>query len=68
MHLHGQNFWVVQDRGATPNFVNPVRRDTTPVIAGKNTTIRFVSNNSGPWFLHWYAYFLLHQPNLIVVR
>ncbi|KAF8835559.1 laccase [Paxillus ammoniavirescens] len=54
MHLHGHAFDVVRVAGnSTPNFVNPVRRDVvstgTPV---DNVTIRFVTDNPGPWFLH----------------
>ncbi|KAE9405865.1 laccase 1 BVT [Gymnopus androsaceus JB14] len=29
-----------------------VQRDVTAVAAGNQTTIRFVTNNPGPWFLH----------------
>ncbi|KAG6888301.1 hypothetical protein C0995_009300 [Termitomyces sp. Mi166 len=35
------------------NWVNPVRRDTVSTgFADGNTTIRFVTDNAGPWFLH----------------
>ena len=27
-------------------------------MADGNATIRFVTDNAGPWFLHWYASFL----------
>ncbi|CDO69696.1 Laccase [Trametes cinnabarina] len=53
-HLHGHVFSVVQSAGMTePNYVNPVKRDTVSIgNAGDNVTIRFETDNSGPWFLH----------------
>ncbi|KAK7045438.1 laccase, multicopper oxidase, benzenediol:oxygen oxidorectuctase [Paramarasmius palmivorus] len=54
IHLHGHAFDVVRVAGSDVyNFENPVRRDT--VNSGKggdNVTIRFVTDNPGPWFLH----------------
>ncbi|KAF7360980.1 putative Laccase-1 [Mycena sanguinolenta] len=51
-HLHGHNFDVILESNAvTPNFVNPPRRDVTPINGG-NTTFRFFSGNPGAWFLH----------------
>ncbi|OJA20441.1 hypothetical protein AZE42_05733, partial [Rhizopogon vesiculosus] len=54
MHLHGHSFDVVQSAGnSTFNYLNPVRRDV--VSAGDNGSqivIRWVTDNSGPWFLH----------------
>jgi iron transport multicopper oxidase len=55
IHLHGHNFYVVRTAGSnTTNFVNPVVRDV--VSSGENSwdnvTIRFVTDNPGPWFLH----------------
>lgn len=36
------------------NYVDPVRRDTVDTgFADSNATIRFVTDNAGPWFLHW---------------
>ncbi|EIW75314.1 laccase [Coniophora puteana RWD-64-598 SS2] len=55
MHLHGHNFDVIRSPGnSTPNFVNPPRRDTVSIgnSPGDNVTIRFVTDNSGPWFFH----------------
>ncbi|OAX36029.1 Cupredoxin, partial [Rhizopogon vinicolor AM-OR11-026] len=47
-------FDVVQSAGnSTFNYVNPVRRDV--VSAGGDSqqiVIRWVTDNSGPWFLH----------------
>jgi hypothetical protein len=39
------------------NFVNPVRRDVVSAgLAGDNVTIRFETNNAGPWILHWFVF------------
>ncbi|KAJ6482687.1 laccase 1 [Mycena sanguinolenta] len=55
-HLHGHAFHVVRSAGsATYNWNNPVIRDvvsTGSAAAGDNVTIRFVTDNAGPWFLH----------------
>ncbi|KAF5351415.1 hypothetical protein D9758_013508 [Tetrapyrgos nigripes] len=51
-HLHGHNFDVIKVANSNvTNFVNPPRRDVTPVNGG-NTTFRFKSDNPGAWFLH----------------
>ncbi|KAI3604214.1 laccase 3 [Moniliophthora roreri] len=58
IHLHGiralHAFDVVRVAGSDVyNFENPVRRDTVNSGKGRdNVTIRFVTDNSGPWFLH----------------
>ncbi|KAJ3782164.1 laccase [Lentinula aff. detonsa] len=52
-HLHGHAFDVVKTSSSSNyNFVNPVRRDVTLVNQNGQTTIRFVTDNPGPWFLH----------------
>ncbi|KAH0582274.1 laccase, multicopper oxidase, benzenediol:oxygen oxidorectuctase [Termitomyces sp. 'cryptogamus'] len=53
-HLHGHNFDVVRSAGSAEyNYHNPVRRDVVSTgFAGDNVTIRFTTNNPGPWFLH----------------
>ncbi|KAJ2911594.1 hypothetical protein MD484_g8822, partial [Candolleomyces efflorescens] len=54
-HLHGHTFSVVKSAGIdTPyNYVNPVRRDVVNTgDVGSNTTIRFRTDNSGPWIFH----------------
>ncbi|GLB38077.1 putative multicopper oxidase family protein [Lyophyllum shimeji] len=54
-HLHGHSFSVVRSAGknARANYLNPVRRDVVNIgDAGSNVTIRFVTDNPGPWFLH----------------
>ncbi|KAG6888181.1 hypothetical protein C0995_010025 [Termitomyces sp. Mi166 len=53
-HLHGHTFDVVRSAGSTLyNYVNPVRRDVVDTgYTGDNVTIRFTTDNPGPWFLH----------------
>ncbi|KAF7362996.1 Laccase I [Mycena venus] len=54
-HLHGHNFWVVRSAGnSSYNWDNPVIRDvvSTGPSPNDNVTIRFVTDNAGPWFLH----------------
>ncbi|EIN14730.1 laccase [Punctularia strigosozonata HHB-11173 SS5] len=53
-HLHGHTFEVVRSAGQTTyNFDNPPRRDVVATgVAGDNVTIRFFTDNVGPWFLH----------------
>ncbi|KAJ7503520.1 laccase [Mycena galericulata] len=53
-HLHGHAFDVVRSAGSTVyNYVNPARRDVVNIgVAGDNVTIRFTTDNAGPWFLH----------------
>ncbi|KIJ65385.1 multicopper oxidase [Hydnomerulius pinastri MD-312] len=67
-HLHGHAFDVVRSAGTTEyNYVNPVRRDT--VSSGgptDNVTIRFRTDNAGPWFLHCHIDWHLDQGMAIV--
>ncbi|KAJ7584057.1 laccase [Mycena floridula] len=53
-HLHGHTFSVVRSAGSTVyNYANPPQRDVVSTgTAGDNVTIRFVTDNHGPWFLH----------------
>jgi iron transport multicopper oxidase len=53
-HLHGHTFDVIRSAGSsTYNFDNPIRRDTVSIgDTGDNVTIRFRTDNSGPWMLH----------------
>ncbi|KAJ4491939.1 laccase lcc5 [Lentinula edodes] len=53
-HLHGHTFDVVRSAGSTTyNYANPARRDVVSTgAAGDNVTIRFTTDNAGPWFLH----------------
>ncbi|KAI0792234.1 laccase [Abortiporus biennis] len=54
LHLHGHVFDVIRSAGSsTYNYKNPVRRDVVNIgTTGDNVTIRFQTNNPGPWFLH----------------
>lgn len=54
IHLHGHAFDVIRSAGSTSyNYVNPIRRDTVNIgTTGDNVTIRFQTDNPGPWFLH----------------
>ncbi|KIY68879.1 multicopper oxidase [Cylindrobasidium torrendii FP15055 ss-10] len=53
-HLHGHSFDVVRSAGSAEyNYVDPVRRDVVSTgHDGDNVTIRFFTDNVGPWFLH----------------
>ncbi|KAJ8592693.1 laccase [Rhizopogon salebrosus TDB-379] len=54
IHLHGHTVDVVQSAGnSTFNYLNPVRRDVVNAGAfGEQMVIRWITDNSGPWFLH----------------
>lgn len=54
IHLHGHSFDVVRAAGSNVyNFVNPPRRDVVNIgWETDNVTIRFRTDNPGPWFLH----------------
>ncbi|KAL5536666.1 LCC11_5 [Sanghuangporus sanghuang] len=54
IHLHGHTFDVVRVAGSSDyNYDNPVRRDVVSIgTASDNVTIRFTTDNAGPWFLH----------------
>ncbi|KAA1466931.1 laccase 1 [Dentipellis sp. KUC8613] len=55
VHLHGHNFAVVRSAGSdVTNYETPVWRDTVSIgtSTNDNTTIRFTTNNPGPWILH----------------
>ncbi|KAI9450885.1 multicopper oxidase [Lactarius psammicola] len=53
-HLHGHAFRVVRSAGnSTYNFDSPAVRDAVSIgDDGDNVTIRFYTDNTGPWFLH----------------
>ncbi|KAF7288968.1 Laccase 1 [Mycena indigotica] len=62
MHLHGHTFWVVRSAGdSNYNYVDPVIRDVvdTGTSRNDNVTIRFETDNAGPWFLHCHIDFHL---------
>ncbi|KZV76745.1 multicopper oxidase [Peniophora sp. CONT] len=54
VHLHGHTFWVIQSAGQrTQNIIDPVLRDVVSIgDLGDNVTIRFRTDNPGPWYLH----------------
>ncbi|KZV76730.1 multicopper oxidase [Peniophora sp. CONT] len=54
MHLHGHSFWVIQSAGErTQNIIDPVLRDVVSIgDVGDNVTIRFRTENPGPWYFH----------------
>ncbi|KAJ7130380.1 laccase 1 [Mycena epipterygia] len=61
-HLHGHNFHVIRSAGNdTYNFIDPPVRDvvSTGPATTDNVTIRFVTDNAGPWFLHCHIDFHL---------
>ncbi|KAH6897940.1 laccase 10 [Coprinopsis sp. MPI-PUGE-AT-0042] len=53
-HLHGHAFSVVRSAGSsTYNYENPVKRDVVSTGGpNDNVTIRFTTDNPGPWFFH----------------
>ncbi|PCH44576.1 multicopper oxidase [Wolfiporia cocos MD-104 SS10] len=70
LHLHGHVFSVVRSAGDDDyNYVNPVRRDTVSIgsTASDNVTIRFDTNNPGPWFLHCHINFHLYAGFAVVM-
>ncbi|KDR80955.1 hypothetical protein GALMADRAFT_61136 [Galerina marginata CBS 339.88] len=54
IHLHGHAFSVVRSAGSSVyNFLDPVQRDVVSIgQAGDNVTIRFKTDNAGPWIMH----------------
>nr|ACZ82339.1 laccase [Lentinus sp. WR2] len=70
-HLHGHVFAVVRSAGSTVyNYDNPIWRDvvsTGTPAAGDNVTIRFQTNNPGPWFLHCHIDFHLDAGFAVVM-
>ncbi|KAF9224239.1 Cu-oxidase-domain-containing protein [Gyrodon lividus] len=71
IHLHGHAFHVIRtSTNSTPNFVNPVRRDTVSMgsqAQKSNITFRFVTDNAGPWLLHCHIDFHLHNGFAVVM-
>jgi len=67
-HLHGHKFGVIRSAGSTSyNYVNPIMRDVTNTgVAGDNVTIRFITNNPGPWMLHCHIDFHLYVGMAVV--
>ncbi|KAI0049487.1 multicopper oxidase [Auriscalpium vulgare] len=69
VHLHGHSFYVVRSAGnATYNWDNPVIRDVVSIgtTSSDQTTIRFVTDNPGPWFLHCHIDWHLNEGFAVV--
>ncbi|KAI0778757.1 laccase 1 [Trametes elegans] len=70
-HLHGHTFAVVRSAGSTAyNYDNPVFRDvvnTGTPANNDNVTIRFQTDNPGPWFLHCHIDFHLEAGFAVVM-
>jgi iron transport multicopper oxidase len=64
---------VVRSAGnSTYNFDNPVSRDVVSIgNLGDNVTIRFFTDNYGPWFLHchidWHLNASVVPPSFIMI-
>jgi len=58
-HLHGNNFWVVKSMTSdVVNTLNPIKRDVAGV-GGSGTTVRFRTDNFGPWMFHCHIFWHL---------
>ncbi|KAF8259963.1 laccase 1 precursor [Lactarius quietus] len=68
IHIHGHSFHVVRSAGnSSYNFDNPVIRDVVNVgNLGDNVTIRFFTDNPGPWFFHCHIDWHLGQGFAVV--
>ncbi|KAF7303974.1 Laccase I [Mycena indigotica] len=70
-HLHGHNFHVIRSAGTTNyNFINPPVRDVVNIGTGAakdNVTIRFATDNDGPWILHCHVDFHLNAGLAVVL-
>ncbi|KAI0371788.1 phenoloxidase [Pilatotrama ljubarskyi] len=70
-HLHGHTFAVVRSAGSSEyNYDNPIWRDvvnTGTPAAGDNVTIRFRTDNPGPWFLHCHIDFHLEAGFAVIM-
>ena len=62
-------FAVVRSAGSTAyNYVDPVWRDVVSTgTPGDNVTIRFRTDNPGPWFLHCHIDFHLEAGFAVVL-
>jgi iron transport multicopper oxidase len=69
LHLHGHVFHVVRSAGnSTYNFDNPVIRDVVSVgDMNDDVTIRFQTDNPGPWFLHCHIDWHLKKGFVVVM-
>nr|ARD69909.1 laccase [Cyathus bulleri] len=68
-HLHGNTFSVIRSAGidSPANYRSPVRRDVVNIgDAGSEVTIRFRTDNPGPWMFHCHIDFHL-QAGLAII-
>ncbi|KIL65095.1 multicopper oxidase [Amanita muscaria Koide BX008] len=67
-HLHGHSFSVVRSAGSkTYNYINPVIRDVVSTgDSNDNVTIRFTTDNAGPWIFHCHIDWHLQQGLAVV--
>ncbi|KAJ7127169.1 laccase 1 [Mycena epipterygia] len=69
-HLHGHAFHVIRSAGnSSYNFVNSPIRDvvSTGPDTTDNVTIRFVTDNAGPWFIHCHIDLISKRTGLAIV-
>ncbi|KAL7283147.1 LOW QUALITY PROTEIN: hypothetical protein ACG7TL_002573 [Trametes sanguinea] len=70
-HLHGHTFAVVRSAGSTEyNYENPIFRDVVSTGVPEdsdNVTIRFRTDNPGPWFLHCHIDFHLEAGFAVIM-
>ncbi|KAH9857793.1 phenoloxidase [Lenzites betulinus] len=70
-HLHGHTFAVVRSAGSAEyNYQDPIWRDVVSIgtpAAADNVTIRFRTDNPGPWFLHCHIDFHLEAGLAVVM-
>ena len=67
-YIEKHAFDVVRVAGSSEyNYANPVRRDTVSTgSSSDNVTIRFTTDNPGPWILHWCVFnTIMSFPTLI---
>ncbi|KAF9446151.1 multicopper oxidase [Macrolepiota fuliginosa MF-IS2] len=63
-HLHGHTFSVIKSAdGNGYNFEDPIRRDVVNVgeTVGDFVSLRFNTDNPGPWIVHCHIDFHLHE-------
>ncbi|KXN82642.1 Laccase-2 [Leucoagaricus sp. SymC.cos] len=68
-HLHGHAFWVVRSADSGKyNFVDPIIRDTVNAgdTVGDFVSIRFRTDNPGPWIFHCHIDFHLKEGLAVV--
>ncbi|KAF5364359.1 hypothetical protein D9756_001110 [Leucocoprinus leucothites] len=63
LHLHGHTFWVVKSADKEYDFKAPIIRDTVNggATAGDIVSIRFNTDNPGPWIFHCHIDFHLKE-------